>query len=186
MNPGLVGQMFLLGSRDQAALAEGKLIVAVYDETPRPAGVAPCKLEGWEFDKEALKNLLTPDDRFGQSYALFLPWPSYGSDVTRIRIAARFEPEQGVAIYAAETKITLTSPQLGADRIPAAPASAPADTPKPGKKKGKKKNAANEQIRQLLQQSEDLRQIQNEWRRFWFNDQPGHLTPERIHGGIQP
>ena len=22
------------------------------------------------------------------------------------------------------------------------------------------------------------------WRRFWFNDQPSHLTPERIHGGI--
>ena len=22
------------------------------------------------------------------------------------------------------------------------------------------------------------------WRRPWFTDQPGHLTPERIHGGI--
>jgi hypothetical protein len=32
--------------------------------------------------------------------------------------------------------------------------------------------------------SEDLRHIKNEWRRFWFNDQPSHLTPERIHGGI--
>jgi hypothetical protein len=24
----------------------------------------------------------------------------------------------------------------------------------------------------------------NEWRRFWFNDQPQHLTPERVRGGI--
>ena len=39
-------------------------------------------------------------------------------------------------------------------------------------------------MQQLLYQSEDLRQIGQEWRRFWFNDQPGHLTPERIHGGI--
>ena len=39
-------------------------------------------------------------------------------------------------------------------------------------------------MQQLLYQSEDLRQIKNEWRRFWFNDQPSHLTPERIHGGI--
>jgi hypothetical protein len=39
-------------------------------------------------------------------------------------------------------------------------------------------------MQQLLYQSEDLRQIENEWRRFWFNDQPSHLTPERIHGGI--
>ena len=37
---------------------------------------------------------------------------------------------------------------------------------------------------QLLNQSEDLRQIGETWRRFWFNDQPSHLTPQRIHGGI--
>ncbi len=42
----------------------------------------------------------------------------------------------------------------------------------------------NVRMSQLLYQSEDLRQIQNEWRRFWFNDMPSHLTPERIHGGI--
>jgi hypothetical protein len=42
----------------------------------------------------------------------------------------------------------------------------------------------NVRMQQLLYQSEDLRQIGQEWRRFWFNDQPGHLTPERIHGGI--
>ena len=37
---------------------------------------------------------------------------------------------------------------------------------------------------QLLNQSEDMRQIGDTWRRFWFNDQPSHLTPQRIHGGI--
>jgi len=37
---------------------------------------------------------------------------------------------------------------------------------------------------QMLNQSEDLRQIGQTWRRFWFNDQPSHMTPERIHGGI--
>ena len=37
----------------------------------------------------------------------------------------------------------------------------------------------------LLNNSEDLRQIQKEWSRFWFTDQPSHLTPERVHGGIQ-
>lgn len=39
---------------------------------------------------------------------------------------------------------------------------------------------------QLLNQSEDLRQIGKEWRRIWFNDMPSHLTPERVHGGIVP
>jgi hypothetical protein len=42
----------------------------------------------------------------------------------------------------------------------------------------------NTRMQQLLHQSEDLRQIEGEWRRFWFNDQPSHLTPERVHGGI--
>jgi coenzyme F420-reducing hydrogenase beta subunit len=42
----------------------------------------------------------------------------------------------------------------------------------------------NTRMQQLINQSEDLRQIEAEWRRFWFNDQPSHLTPERVHGGI--
>jgi hypothetical protein len=43
----------------------------------------------------------------------------------------------------------------------------------------------NLRILQLLNNSEDLRQIEYEWSRIWFNDQPSHLTPERVHGGIQ-
>jgi hypothetical protein len=44
----------------------------------------------------------------------------------------------------------------------------------------------NIRMDQLLNQSEDLRQIQGEWSRFWMNDQPSHLTPIRVHGGIGP
>jgi hypothetical protein len=39
---------------------------------------------------------------------------------------------------------------------------------------------------QLLNQSEDLRQVGVEWQRIWFTDQPSHMTPERIDGGIAP
>ena len=39
-------------------------------------------------------------------------------------------------------------------------------------------------IRELMSQSEDLRQIEYEWERIWFVDQPSHMTPERVHGGI--
>ncbi len=42
----------------------------------------------------------------------------------------------------------------------------------------------NVRMDQLLNQSEDYRQIGEVWRRFWFNDMPSHMTPERIHGGI--
>jgi hypothetical protein len=43
----------------------------------------------------------------------------------------------------------------------------------------------NRRIKELLNNSEDLRQIEYEWERIWFTDQPSHLTPDRVHGGIQ-
>jgi hypothetical protein len=43
----------------------------------------------------------------------------------------------------------------------------------------------NRRIVELLNNSEDIRQIEYEWERIWFTDQPSHLTPERVHGGIQ-
>lgn len=43
----------------------------------------------------------------------------------------------------------------------------------------------NRRMRELLNTSEDMRQIEYEWERIWFTDQPSHMTPERVHGGIQ-
>jgi hypothetical protein len=43
----------------------------------------------------------------------------------------------------------------------------------------------NRRMHQLINNSEDLRQIEAEWERFWFTDQPSHLTPDRVHGGIE-
>ena len=38
--------------------------------------------------------------------------------------------------------------------------------------------------RQLIDTSENLRILLDEWERFWFMDSPSHLTPIRTHGGI--
>ena len=38
--------------------------------------------------------------------------------------------------------------------------------------------------RQLIYTSENLRNFLLEWERFWFLDQPDHMTPYRTHGGI--
>jgi hypothetical protein len=38
--------------------------------------------------------------------------------------------------------------------------------------------------RQLIYTSEDLRNLREEWHRFWFLDQPDHMNPIRTHGGI--
>ena len=41
-------------------------------------------------------------------------------------------------------------------------------------------------VEQLLYDSENLRQAGDDWNRFWFLDQPSHLTPFRTHGGLGP
>jgi hypothetical protein len=37
---------------------------------------------------------------------------------------------------------------------------------------------------QLIFTSEDLRAMLQVWERFWFLDQPSHMTPQRVHGGV--
>jgi len=44
----------------------------------------------------------------------------------------------------------------------------------------------NERLHVLFNESENLRQIRNEWLRFWQIDMPSHLTPDRVDGGIYP
>jgi hypothetical protein len=44
----------------------------------------------------------------------------------------------------------------------------------------------NTRLQEELNVSEDLRQVQKEWERFWMIDQPSHMTPTRVHGGIMP
>ena len=39
-------------------------------------------------------------------------------------------------------------------------------------------------VRQLMHASEDMRTINDEWARFWFVDQPSHMKPLRVHGGV--
>jgi hypothetical protein len=43
----------------------------------------------------------------------------------------------------------------------------------------------NLRMQVLLNESENLRQMQQEWLRFWMVDHPSHLTYDRIDGGLQ-
>jgi hypothetical protein len=38
----------------------------------------------------------------------------------------------------------------------------------------------------LLNDSENLRQAGQDWRRIWMNDQPSTLTPYRVSGAVAP
>ena len=39
-------------------------------------------------------------------------------------------------------------------------------------------------VTELLVDSENLRMLGDEWERFWFLDQPSHMTEYRTHGGV--
>ena len=41
-----------------------------------------------------------------------------------------------------------------------------------------------QRTRELIHTSEDLRAFNEEWQRFWFLDQPSHMTPYHNHGGV--
>src|SRR5262245_61103405 len=41
-------------------------------------------------------------------------------------------------------------------------------------------------VQELLVDSENLRQAGDDWERFWLLDQPSHLSPYRVHGGVGP
>lgn len=148
---GLVGQMFLFGTgpRMPFAPADGKLTVAMYDASTLTAAAELPRLGSWTFDKEALKKLVTVDERFGKSYALFLPWPDYRPDITRVKLAVKYEPEQGYPLFAEASTVAIdtrdgsnpttpspgpqpvgagggfTSPILSPQPVPVAPAGAP-------------------------------------------------------------
>jgi len=38
--------------------------------------------------------------------------------------------------------------------------------------------------KELINSSEDMRMILEEWERIWFLDMPSSMSPRRIHGGI--
>ncbi len=43
----------------------------------------------------------------------------------------------------------------------------------------------NRRVVELLNQSEDLRQIADEWERFWFLDHPSHMSYDRVDGALE-
>ncbi len=105
---GLVGQLFLYGGpKSEFALADGVLTVDLIDETPRPAGQPAATAERWQFDKDTLRKLIVNDETFGKSYALFLPWPAYKPDITKVRISARYDPGNGHTLYAEPTALSI-------------------------------------------------------------------------------
>lgn len=104
---GLSGQSFLIGPEGEHADVTGSLAVAVYDDTPRPEGQPSRTTEIWHYTKETLQQLTAKDTRFGRCYAVFLPWSPEWTDVTHVRISARYDTPGHPTIYSPEIKMKI-------------------------------------------------------------------------------
>jgi hypothetical protein len=57
--------------------------------------------------------------------------------------------------------------------------------PPPTKRTDLRRIDPNRRMNELINQSDRSDLIPRGWIRIWCVDQPSHLTPERVHGGIQ-
>jgi hypothetical protein len=106
MGAGIVGQMFLYDREMKFVNADGSLTIEMYDESHRIPGVEPKFLGKWTFSKDVIRQLITVDERWGKSYALFLPWPDYKADISRVRLAGRYEQDGGHTVYIQPSTVT--------------------------------------------------------------------------------
>jgi hypothetical protein len=104
-NAGLAGRVYLFGQDMSFPLiADGALVIDLYDETSNQ----PVLLEEWKFDKETLKKQARRD-AVGWGYTVFLPWGTYRPEISKVWLKARFEPLQGLPLYAPDSHVTLAN-----------------------------------------------------------------------------
>jgi hypothetical protein len=129
--PGIAGRVYFVDEATQfKASGEGAVVVDLYDPNrPEIDGIA-VPLGEWRIDSVTLQRLLRKD-MMGWGYTLFLPWPDYKPEFTRIQLRLRFEPAKGgLAMYADSQPMTLND---GVGTVPVVTSSqkllVPADQP---------------------------------------------------------
>ena len=83
-----------------------KRLVQLANAWPGLASDNPAPLEEWRFDRETLQRLYKRD-AVGGGYTLFLPWGTYKSEITQVRLRLRYEPTKGTPLYNESSTLVL-------------------------------------------------------------------------------
>ncbi|HTK74634.1 MAG TPA: hypothetical protein VL371_05200 [Gemmataceae bacterium] len=104
-SPGLMGRLYLFDEQvKDPMLGDGGIFVELFDDSgPQPGGL---KIEEWTIDKDTLKRLARKDT-FGMGYTLFLPWGSYRTNLSKVHLALRYDPENGSPLFAEPASFTI-------------------------------------------------------------------------------
>jgi hypothetical protein len=105
--PGVAGRLYLFGQEiKEPLIAEGHVVVDLYDETGLAQGKPSVLLEQWRLDNATLKQL-ERRDAIGWGYNLYLPWGTYRPDIAQVRLRTRYEEPGSPPIYAEGPPIML-------------------------------------------------------------------------------
>jgi len=105
--PGLAGRIYLYGEEiDRPLIAEGSLVVSLYNAVAGPDVENGPPMEEWHIDKDTLKRLQRRD-AVGWGYTVFLPWGTYKPELTQVQLRVRFEPVKGTPLYAESSTLVL-------------------------------------------------------------------------------
>jgi len=79
----------------------------MYDNTNKTNDEYGPLLGNYTFNKEQLRRMVGMDERFGKSYTLFLPWPEYKPETTRLKFKVRYEQENSYPLFTSASCLTL-------------------------------------------------------------------------------
>jgi hypothetical protein len=104
---GLAGRLyFFSGDSGFPVKADGNIDVAFYDASGEKPSETP--LGEWHFDRKHLNAWLCKDN-IGWGYTLFLPWPTYRPEVTKVMMVVKYVPSSGLPVFAPSSTVTLNS-----------------------------------------------------------------------------
>ncbi len=109
--PGLAGRVYFLGEDKLPITARGQITVEWYDPTATGEAANKPVAPPIVYRNEELQRMMKRDP-LGVGYTLFLPWPDYRQNITRVRIHLCFVPEKGsFPLYADPTLVSLETDQ---------------------------------------------------------------------------
>jgi hypothetical protein len=108
LRPYLGGRVFLFGQDLTQLLADGMLIVDIFDPTVIDPETKQSKhLERVFFDPDTLKEKYLRRDAWGLGYSLGFPWTTYRPDLMRVELRIGYLPRGGVMLYGDPSPVTL-------------------------------------------------------------------------------
>jgi hypothetical protein len=104
--PGLAAQVYFIGNDEARPIyARGQLVFDLYDASGAPEKPAEM-VHRTVIDPETLVRL-RKRGVIGDGHVVFVDWPTYRPEITKVRVHLAFVPESGTPIYADPTVISL-------------------------------------------------------------------------------